>query len=98
MRYYRENTEGNGITLCEIAYPHILCSPSPTQEGVHVYKDVLGENHQINGPAMMGWEGFSIWFWHGYVHRPDGPALTSLGFCPKWFVYGVSLEDEYYIL
>lgn len=41
---------------------------------VIIYQDANHDYHRIGGPAIIYADGTKRWYYHGYLHRTDGPA------------------------
>ena len=58
-----------------------------------IYIDANGDYHRIGEPAMIYKNGTKLWYYHGILHRTDGPAEivrpsdTSSGY-QAWWIHG----------
>ncbi len=49
-------------------------------------RDSQGRLHCKDRPAVIGPEGYEAWYFHGNVHRLDGPARTYVDGRKEWFI------------
>ena len=52
------------------------------------FKNINGQYHRENGPAIIFENGDAYWFINGKLHREDGPAIENSNGSKEWFVNG----------
>ena len=75
-------TEDNGESFCEIDH-----------HGAENWRDKNGLLHRANDAAYVTKQSLKIWYWHGEIHRLDGPAWIING-RKLYFIYGQFLSKE----
>jgi hypothetical protein len=65
---------------------HIVSLPA---EGYNskILKDSAGFYHCEDGPAIKYPNGYEAWYFHGFLHRVNGPAIIDDGY-NAWHVHG----------
>lgn len=61
-----------------------------------VWKDERGNYHREDGPAFIYSDGDHGWFFHGKLHRLNGPAVEYFSEGKYlWFIRGVFLGHDF---
>jgi hypothetical protein len=55
---------------------------------VEEHFDLEDKWHKTDGPAVVYADGRTEWYWHGKLHREDGPAIEDAT-CKTWYTHGV---------
>ena len=66
-----------------------------TRFGSTTYRNHLGQEHRVHGPAVIYSDGDERWYQNGLRHRTDGPAVIypdSGG--QYWFLNGHELTED----
>jgi len=58
------------------------------------YRNLKGELHRENGPAIEWASGTKEWWLNGNRHREDGPAVEWADGTKKWYSNGKELTEE----
>lgn len=64
-------------------------------EGCTRWRDIRGELHRLDGPAVEQTNGQKEWWVDGELHRLDGPAIEYVSGLKEWCISGeyVSKQD-----
>ena len=57
------------------------------------WRDRENKLHRADGPAVERGSGRKEWWWHGLLHREDGPALITRTF-KRWYKNGNLHRDD----
>lgn len=52
-----------------------------------------GVFHREGLPAIIDDDGSAQWYFHGELHRANGPAIEVVGEVPEYWLYGVQYTD-----
>jgi hypothetical protein len=58
------------------------------------YRNLQGELHNDNGPAVVFDSGRKTWFFNGKRHREDGPARENPNGRHSWYLNGIKYSQE----
>ena len=61
--------------------------------GTRWYRNVMGQLHRTNGPAIEYADGSKAWYQNGLRHRTDGPAVEYSDGVKAWFINGEELSE-----
>ena len=50
------------------------------------HRNEKGELHRVDGPAVVGADGFQAWWLNGKRHRADGPAVVYKSGYREWWL------------
>lgn len=53
-------------------------NPKIDDKDNQVWRNLKGEYHRIEGPAIKYANGSEMWCLHGKIHRLNGPAVTNI--------------------
>ena len=59
--------------------------------GNKYWKNEKGQLHQTNGAAVVGEDGYRVWYVNGKRHRLNGPAIETPDGVTSWWVNGKCL-------
>ena len=65
-----------------------------TSEGDKIWRNVAGEAHREDGPAVEFASGTKIWYRNGLPHRDDGPAAEYADGTREWLINGLNHRDD----
>jgi len=58
------------------------------------YRNLKGELHRENGPAIEWTSGTKEWWLNGKRHREDGPAIERTNGTKVWYLNDEELTEE----
>lgn len=58
------------------------------EDGTKVWRNKKGHEHRLDGPAIIGPDGYEAWYRDGRLHREGGPAVTWPSGQTAWYYNG----------
>ena len=55
-----------------------------------------GQDHRVDGPAVVYSNGDTYWHLNGQYHREDGPAIVYSDGTKSWYLNDVEYSEEEY--
>jgi hypothetical protein len=59
-----------------------------------IKRNLFGEYHSVDGPAIISNCGSNYWYFNGDLHRVDGPAVNIFNGEKKWFLRGERISNK----
>ena len=59
-----------------------------------IKRNVKGDYHNANGPAIVTLCGTHYWYYAGLLHRTDGPAISYSHGEKRWFIMGRRFDNK----
>ena len=61
------------------------------------YRNILGQLHRTDGPAVEYSDGDKFWYINGKRHREDGPVVEWNNGDKEWYLNDINYtEDQYH--
>ena len=61
-----------------------------------IWKNSKGQDHRVDGPAVVYSNGDTYWHLNDQEHREDGPAIEFAGGTKYWYLNGEEYSEEEY--
>jgi hypothetical protein len=55
------------------------------QDGTKTWRNLQGQYHRKDGPAIERANGTKVWYFNGQIHRDDGPAIERTFGAKEWW-------------